>query len=116
MKKRPIKFGNMVKFVIRGLMLVVLMAVNVQVGLNDGTKTDIRLLGLEVSVFASTAEAYMEDAEEGEGGYCAYYNWECDNPYGNCGSDGGPGIEPCMIYCVGGAWVYCDGCGGGCPD
>lgn len=48
------------------LALGALMAVNVQVGMNDGSTTDVSLLGLEASVFAPAAVATYGDCSTGQ--------------------------------------------------
>jgi len=47
------------------------------------------------------------------GGTCSSYDWDCNNPYGDCGEDGTKsGFDPCTIICdYSRDWIYCDGCG-----
>lgn len=80
MKERFMKLGNRTKTLVGAIALVVLMAVNVQVGMNDGSTTDINLLGLEASVFAPVAVGTGSDTCNGtlcvESGTC--YGWPFD--------------------------------------
>jgi hypothetical protein len=57
------------------------MAVNVQVGMNDGSTTDVSLLGLEASVFAPAATATIQCENNG---CLALNDPSCDNPAENC--------------------------------
>jgi hypothetical protein len=84
MKERFAKFGNKTKMIAGALALAALMAVNVQVGMNDGSTTDVSLLGLEASVFAPTAVATLT--------YCG----RCDfDSYGGLYNDSGENIGFC---------------------
>ncbi len=56
MKERIAKLGNKTKIIAGALVLAALMAVNVQVGMNDGS-TDVSLNGLETSIFTPAAIA-----------------------------------------------------------
>jgi hypothetical protein len=84
MKERFSKLGNKTKMIAGALALAALMAVNVQVGMNDGSTSDINLLGLEASVFAPAAVATLPS----ECGYGAdpdlsySGNWDSEN--GGC--------------------------------
>ncbi len=95
MKERFAKMGNKTRMIAGALALLALMAVNVQIGMNDGSTTDVSLLGLEASVFAPEAVAtggdwfcgQCEDYEFGE--FCEYvggvYSWGCGgNNGGGC--------------------------------
>ncbi|MDR9416643.1 MAG: hypothetical protein RI564_10185 [Gracilimonas sp.] len=66
MKERFAKLGNKTKLIAGALALAALMAINVQVGMNDGSTTDISLLGLEASVFAPTAVATYGNCDTGQ--------------------------------------------------
>ncbi|MFO7798471.1 hypothetical protein [Rhodohalobacter sp.] len=62
-----------------------------------------------------TLNQEMMESSGSWSGECSSYP-NCNNPYGSCGSDGAPyGTESCLLVCVNGYWVYCDGgCEEGC--
>ena len=91
MKERFMKFGNKTKTLFGAIALVVLMAVNVQVGMNDGSTTDINLLGLETSVFSPTAVATEYPCSEACNEDLCYTHYMDPCIYTWCQFDGGPG-------------------------
>ncbi|HSH25708.1 MAG TPA: hypothetical protein VLA13_09270, partial [Massilibacterium sp.] len=77
----------------RPLLLVALMAVNIQVGMNDGSSTDINLLGLEASIFSPAAMANIEEDDCHENGECEGL---CGSGYVACTyMDCGAGTQLC---------------------
>jgi len=70
MKKRLEKLGSTLKITASALLLVALMTVNVQVGMNDGSSTDINLLGLKASIFSPAAMASINPDDCHENGEC----------------------------------------------
>ncbi|HSH45301.1 MAG TPA: hypothetical protein VK966_05570 [Longimicrobiales bacterium] len=66
--------------------LAALMAMNIQVGMNDGSTTDISLLGLEASVFAPAAVATANDCHKNGECEALYETGYTACTYMNCGS------------------------------
>ena len=73
MKERINKTGKVIKLVTGGLSLAALMIVNVQVGLNDGSTSDIGVFNLSTAIFTPAAVAstcYLNARQTGQGGAC----------------------------------------------
>lgn len=89
------------------LYITALLAFGVLFTLNVITfqnSTTITLSGVE-----AVAQVVPGEEDPTSSGDCSTYT-HCNNPYGSCFGFGGPSAPgSCLLYCQGGAWIYCDG-------
>jgi hypothetical protein len=69
MKERFAKIGNKTKMIAGALALAALMAVNVQVGMNNGDSSAMNLQSLEASIYSPTAIATVSPGDCAMNGY-----------------------------------------------